>query len=125
MAADLPENYEGHPAFQFVNGMPTSWDETRILDARIGEYVLLARRKGTTWYIAGIANEQGRTLQLSLDFLSSEHTYTGIYCADTEKSHFKDNPEEYKIQSTEILKGEIYPIELAPGGGYVLRLQQK
>lgn len=125
MAADLPENYEGHPAFQLVNSMPTTWDETRILDSRIGEYILLARRSGTSWYVAAITNEQERTLELSLDFLAADKTYSGIYCADTENTNYQDNPEDYKIHSTQLSPGETIPIELAPGGGFVIKILEE
>ncbi|MCJ7703654.1 MAG: glycoside hydrolase family 97 protein, partial [Anaerolineales bacterium] len=51
MAADLPENYEGNPAFEFVERVPCTWDETRVLDAAIGDYVVIARRSGDEWFL--------------------------------------------------------------------------
>ena len=71
MAADLPENYEGRPAFQFIRDVAVDWDTTRVLDARIGDYVAVARRErgGQTWFVGAITDEEGRTLDvpLSLD----------------------------------------------------------
>ncbi len=54
MAADLPENYEAHPdAFQFIRDVPTDWERSRTLDARIGDYIVVARqqRNGEDWYL--------------------------------------------------------------------------
>jgi alpha-glucosidase len=52
MAADLPENYEGKPAFQFIRDVAVDWDTTRVLDGRIGDYVVVARRQrgGQSWF---------------------------------------------------------------------------
>ncbi len=71
MAADLPENYEGQPAFQFIRDVAVDWDTTRVLDGRIGDYVAVARRErgGQSWFVGAITDEEGRTLDLPLSFL--------------------------------------------------------
>ena len=53
MAADLPESYEDQPAFQFIRDVAVDWEETRVLEARIGDYVVVARqeRGGEDWYL--------------------------------------------------------------------------
>ena len=65
MAADLPENYEGQPAFQFIRDVAVDWDTTRVLDGRIGDYVVVARRErgGQTWFLGAITDEEARTLR--------------------------------------------------------------
>lgn len=125
MAADLPENYEGHPAFAFVNSMPTTWDETRILDAKVGEYVLLARRLGTTWYVAGTTNETGRTLVVNTDFLSNSAKYLAVSCSDAKTSHYENEPETYVIHTSELVSGNKVAYNLAPGGGFILKIVMK
>jgi alpha-glucosidase len=85
MAADLPENYEGNPAFQFIERVPCTWDETRVLDAVIGDYVVIARRSGDEWFLGAITDEKGRVLEVSLDFLAAAN---GTYRARV----FRDGP---------------------------------
>jgi alpha-glucosidase len=125
MAADLPENYEGHPAFAFVNSIPTTWDETRILDAKVGEYILLARRSGTTWYVTGITNETGRTLVVNTDFLSSFAEYLAVSCSDSKTSHYENEPETYVIHTSELVSGNKVAYNLAPGGGFILKISRR
>ena len=63
MAADLPENYEAHmDAFQFIKDVPVDWDDTKILDAEPGDYIVIARKgKGSdNWFIGAITDENAR-----------------------------------------------------------------
>src|SRR5262249_25759210 len=70
MLADSPSNYLREPeAMEFLGPVPTVWDETRVLDARIGEYVLLARRKGREWYVGAMTNWKARELEIDFSFL--------------------------------------------------------
>src|SRR5438445_8855009 len=71
MAADLPENYANQPAFQFIRDVAVDWDTTRVIDGRIGDYVVVARRErgGQTWFLGAISDEQARTLDVPLSFL--------------------------------------------------------
>src|SRR3989449_11737410 len=63
MAADLPENYEHQPAFQFIRDVPGDWDTTRVLEGKIGGYVAWGRRErnGASWYVGAITDEEGRS----------------------------------------------------------------
>ena len=72
MAADLPENYERFPdAFQFIKDVPVDWEETKILDAEPGDYIVIARkeRDGKNWFIGAITDEEERSFNLNLIFL--------------------------------------------------------
>src|SRR5256884_2642682 len=65
MLADTPSNYLREPeAMEFLASVPTEWDETRVLDARLGEHVLVARRKDRDWYVGAMTNRTGRHLEL-------------------------------------------------------------
>ncbi len=72
MLADNPTRYyQNDDCTRFIASVPTTWDETRALQAEAGKYVIVAKRKGEKWYVGGICNgEQERTFQLKLDFLS-------------------------------------------------------
>src|SRR5262245_40816875 len=70
MLADSPSNYLREPeAMEFLGPVPTVWDETRVLDARIGEYVAIARRSGRQWYVGAMTNWTARELELDCSFL--------------------------------------------------------
>lgn len=74
MVADLPENYlddNGNPLpeFKFIQDVPVTWDETLVLNARIGDYVTIARRRGQEWYVGSITDEKPRRLMVPLAFL--------------------------------------------------------
>ena len=78
MLADNPTLYYRNPdCTDFITKVPVTWDETKILDAKIGEYVVLARRKGDKWFIGAICNgkEASRRFTLSFDFLDKARTY--------------------------------------------------
>ena len=67
--ADSPDAYRNQPGFDFVREVPTAWDETRFISGDIGDHVVLARRKGKSWYIGAMTNEVARTVTVPLDFL--------------------------------------------------------
>ena len=69
MVADYPTAYEGQPGFEFLELVPTWWDETRVLAGQVGEVLVTARRKGGTWYLGGISAKGPRDLALPLAFL--------------------------------------------------------
>src|SRR5258708_36458035 len=78
MAADLPENYEAHPdAFQFIRDVAVDWDDTKILDAEPGDYIIEARKaKGKdNWFMGAITNENARSFTEVLSFLDAGKKY--------------------------------------------------
>jgi alpha-glucosidase len=125
MAADLIENYQHHPAFDLVSQIPTSWDETRVLAAEIGEYILIARRKGTKWFIGGISNELARTIPLPLDFLDKEQNYSMRTCFDAETAHFEKNPTAYEMDVKKVSSMSQVLISMKEGGGTVMILERE
>jgi len=73
MLCDTPSNYvREKESVDFISGIPTVWDETRVLDAKMGEYIVTARRKGDTWYIGGITDWQERDIELDFSFLKGK-----------------------------------------------------
>ena len=123
MAADLVENYRDHPAFDIVAQLPATWDETRVLDAAIGEYVVVARRSGTRWFVGGITNETERSLTLPTDFLESGRHYTVTFCQDGAETHYEKNPATFENGRRYLDGGNPLKINMKAGGGAVLILQ--
>lgn len=125
MAADLPENYAGNPAFQFIKDVPTDWEESHILDAEIGRYVATARKERgkENWFIGALTNEEGRSLALATDFLNEGMEYTCTWYIDSKITSYDDNPTFFTINQTSVVKGDTLRMYLANGGGAALSLK--
>jgi alpha-glucosidase len=125
MAADLPENYERQPAFQFIRDVAVDWDTTRVIDGRIGDYVAVARRErgGQTWFVGAITDEEGRTLDLPLSFLPRGQRYVAEIYADGPKANWVDNPLPVTISRRPVTSATRLRVILAPGGGQAIRIR--
>lgn len=120
MAADLPENYEGDAAFEFIERVPCDWDDTRVVDAVIGDHVTVARRSGDTWFLGGITDETGRTLTVPLDFLEDGVTYRTRAFRDAADADWRSNPRAIEIVDLTVSADDRLELELAPGGGQAI-----
>jgi alpha-glucosidase len=125
MAADLPENYEGKPAFQFIRDVAVDWDTTRVLDARIGDYVVVARkaRGKDEWFVGAITDEEARTFQLPLTFLPAGKRYVAEIYADGPTASWRDAPEQVAISSRPVTAATRLMVRLAKGGGQAIRIR--
>ncbi len=117
MLCDSPTNYDREPDYtRFVAQMPTVWDETRVLQAEVGEYIVTARRKGNTWYIGGITNWTERDVVVDLSVLGLQNSRVQLY-ADGANAHRKGS--DYSVK---VLEGTTsFKVHLAPGGGFVAK----
>lgn len=76
MLADNPVYYyRERPCTEFISSVPVVWDETKVLDAKVGEYVVIARRSGEKWFLGAITNNTGRELEVDLSFLPENKNY--------------------------------------------------
>jgi alpha-glucosidase len=123
MAADLPENYEGNPAFQFIIDVPCDWEETVALNGEIGEYVTIARkdRASDDWYLGSITNEMPRNFAFKLDFLDPDLEYKTQIYADGEQAEWVTNPLDIMMIDTMLIRSDSLHVRLAPGGGQAIR----
>lgn len=122
MAADLIENYEGHPMFHFIRMVPCDWDETRVISGEIGDHVTIARRRGMNWYIGSITDENARTVEIPLDFLGEDRPYSVTIYRDAPDADWETNPTAYEIATESMRAGETLALPLAPGGGAAVTL---
>ena len=114
MAADLIENYEGHPAFQFFRDFDADCDWSRALAGEIGDYIVVARRAGKRFYVGAGTNDDPREVDVKLDFLNPDTQYTAtIYADDLDNS----DPESYRISSQTVTDADTLHIEMASAGG--------
>jgi alpha-glucosidase len=123
MAADLIENYDGHPAFQFIRDVPVNWDDTRVLNGKIGDYVTIARKKNNSWFIGSITDENARNLSIKLDFLEEDAQYEAVIYSDGPEADWQTNPLDYLIEKKLVRKGDEFLLRLARGGGVAVSLK--
>ena len=120
MAADLPENYEAKPdAFKFIKDVAVDWDDTKVLRAEPGDYIITARKaKGSnTWFMGGITDENARTFDLKLDFLDKDKTYTMTVYADAPDADYERNAEAYVISTKKVKATDVLKVKMARSGG--------
>ncbi len=123
---DCPEAYEKKAdLFAFLSALPGTWDETKILHGRIGEYITTARRNGKQWFIASCTNEKARTLKIKLDFLEAGQTYTAKLYEDAPDADYKTNREAYRIRTITIKRGDTIDAAMANGGGHCIHITPK
>jgi alpha-glucosidase len=126
MAADLPENYEKHrEAFQFILDVPTDWDDTRVLNADIGNYLTIARkvRGSDDWFLGSISDENGRNFDISLSFLDPNLRYEAQIYRDADETDWKSNPYPFVIETKTVTASDILNLRLAAGGGQAIRFK--
>lgn len=122
MASDLYEAYEGVKAFDFISDVPTDWEQTKVLDAVIGDYVVTARqeRGGSDWYLGAITDENARTLDVPLSFLGKGKWMAQIY-EDTPQTSYETSPETYQYREVEVSAKDVLSLRLATSGGCAIR----
>jgi alpha-glucosidase len=120
MLSDSPSNYLREPeAMEFLAPVPTVWDETRVLDAKLSDYVLLARRRGREWWVGAMTDWTAREIEADLSFLPE-----GRYQLDA----FEDGVNadrwgsDYKRVRQAVDRSARLRLRLAPGGGWAARL---
>jgi len=120
MLADSPSNYLKEPeCMEFLAVVPTTWDETKVLNAKVSEYVTVARKHGSDWYIGAMTNWTPRDLTLALDFLDAGKYKMTSYADGLNADRWAG---DFKVVNQEITNKTEIKIHLAPGGGWVARV---
>jgi alpha-glucosidase len=104
---------------ELLGSLPTTWDETKILEAKVSDYIITARKKGDDWYIAGMTDWTPREFNLSFDFLD-DGIYKAELCMDGVNA--ATYPSDYLIKEFDLKKSAPLTIKMAPGGGFLLKL---
>ena len=119
MLCDSPSNYMSEPeCTQFIASIPTVWDETKALDGKVGEYVVMARRSGEDWYVGALTDWDARDLVIDLSFLPAGN-YTIEYYKDGINADRAAR--DYKKVIEDFTPGKVN-VHMAPGGGYAARI---
>jgi alpha-glucosidase len=107
---------------QLLGSIPTTWDETKVLEAKISDYIITARKKGVDWYIGGMTDWETRSFQLPLHFLD-DGKYEATICIDG--VNVDNYPSDYILSKQEIGKNEIFKVTMARGGGFLIKLVKR
>ncbi len=118
MVSDTPKAYQDQPAFKFIQNVPTTWDETKVINGQPGEYVTIARRNGKDWFLGSMTNWSAREIELPLTFLGPG-SYTAEIYADADDA--AQYPKNVSVQKKTVTAATTLRVKLAPGGGYAVR----
>jgi alpha-glucosidase len=122
MLSDSPSNYMREPEImEFLAPVPTEWDETKVLDAHIADYVVVARRNGSDWYVGAMADWTARTLEIDLSFLPAGNFTMEAYQDGVNADR---NASDYKKIAIPVNRTTKLKLPLASGGGWAARIHQ-
>jgi alpha-glucosidase len=114
-------NYIGdEPELEFFDNLPTIWDETKILYAKIGEYGMIARKKGDQWFIGGINAEQARILNVNFSFLDQGIRYSAKIYSDDPSVNTRTH---VRIDSMVVNNETVYPAKLGTNNGIAMHIK--
>ncbi|MBE9467882.1 MAG: glycoside hydrolase family 97 protein [Bacteroidetes bacterium] len=125
MACDLPKNYNGNPAFQFIRDVGVDWEQTKVLDGEIGDFVTIARQEKVTknWFLGSITDENKRDIIIQFDFLDEGKKYEATIYKDGAEAHWNNNPTSIEIEKVIVEKNMKKIFTLAEGGGLAISLK--
>ena len=103
----------------FISKLPAVWDETRVIEGRLGESVIVARRSGNDWYIGGICGTTARTANISLSFLTAGE-YSMELMQDAGDS--AQEPTHFVRTEDTVTSTSSFSADMAPGGGFAARI---
>jgi len=115
------QGYQEPEFMELLGSIPAGWDETLVPEAKVGEYIITARKKNNDWYMGGLTDWTSRDFSLSLDFIG-EGKFTATFCKDGINAD--KFAADYEITSFEADKQTVLPIHMAPGGGFMLKLRK-
>ena len=121
MVCDYPAAYEGQPGFEFLQKVPTVWDETKVINADVSNYITIARRNKGDWYVGGITNHEERTLRIGFDFLPDGQYEAEIF---TDAPDANIDPNKLVKQTKTVTNKDSIIILLKKGGGWAMRMRR-
>ncbi len=123
MLADNPSNYYREPeCMEFLSSVPSVWDDTKVLDAKVSDYIAIARRSAETWYVGAMTDWDARTLELNLDFLGEGNYKMKIW---KDGINAGKHAADFAQEEIEVSNQSKVKVKMAPGGGWVAILEKK
>jgi len=120
MLCESPTRYkQEQESVDFMTSIPTTWDETKVIEAKVADYILLARRNGKNWYVGAMTDDAARDMKIKLDFLGS-----GTYTMEIMKDGMNaaHHAQDYKKEIIEVDKNSVIPIHMVGGGGWAAKI---
>jgi alpha-glucosidase len=117
---DKPSMSKGEPELEFWDSIPTTWDETKVLQGKPGEYVTTARRSGDKWFIGTLNNITAKTIKVSFDFLPKNKKYRATIYSDDEAIK---TATKVKVEQKIVKGGDVMEVNLKASGGQAMMLQ--
>ena len=123
MLADSPSNYMNAPyVMNFLSKVPTTWDDTKVIKAKVSEYIVIARKKENEWYLGAMTNWTPREFEVDLSFLPKGNYTVDIY---EDGINADRNAEDLKNFQKNVKNTDKITIKMAPGGGFAARIYKK
>ena len=124
MMSDRPCDYEKYPdILKFIATTPTTWDDSKAIEGKLGEYAVIARRKGDVWYIAGMADWNGKKVSIDLSKILDAGDYEAEIIRDSINSNIVAS--DYKRETKTVSSSDILDLEMKNGGGFAVKLTPK
>ena len=120
MVSDYPEAYEGQKELAFLSAVPSSWDETRVLNAKVGDYISIGRRHGNEWYVGSITGSHAADLDIPLEFLPPGDFIAEIY-SDAPDADY--NPTHTVLEQKRVDRSMSLKAKMVSGGGQAIRIR--
>lgn len=117
---DKPEDYHGEPELKFWDEVPTTWDNTKVINGEIGKYITVARQSGNDWFIGSITNNEARNLEVPLSFLDKEKKYEANIYSDDPSVNTRTH---VAVNNIEVSSKTILKIKLEPSGGEAIHIK--
>ncbi len=122
MLSDSPSNYMREPeAMEFLSPIPTVWDDTKALDGKIAEYVVVARKSGNDWYVGAMTDWTARELEINFSFLPAGEFSISYYEDGPNADRFAS---DFRLVKTKVNNSTDLKVKLAPGGGWAAHIHQ-
>ncbi|MBQ3083031.1 MAG: glycoside hydrolase family 97 C-terminal domain-containing protein, partial [Alistipes sp.] len=116
---DKPSDSQDEPELKFFDDVYTVWDDTKVLQGEVGKYISVARRHGEEWFVGTIAGNEGRTLEVALDFLGEGNYVAEIY---TDGDASIPTRTKVRVQKVRVNKASVLTFKLRNSGGAAIRL---
>ena len=119
LVCDYPSSYVNQPGFEFIQQVPTTWDDTKVINAKVGDYITIARKKGKNWWLGSMTDWTAREISIKLDFLPKGNYVAVIYSDTEDADRFPNKLHKEKIMVT---NNDILKCKMVSGGGQSIRI---
>jgi alpha-glucosidase len=119
--ADDPEHYRGQPGLEFLRGLPTIWDETRVLDGAVGEHIVIARRRGQNWFLGGMTADHAYQLTLPLTFLGEGRFASHVFADPADRT---TSYESLEVTQRVATSADRMQLDMRPAGGVAIHFER-